>query len=138
MTIAAYRKQDLAEVSSTLLAKFSDHKVWCFTGEMGSGKTTLIKSICSVLGVQSDMSSPTFAIVNEYQTASGELFHFDFYRMNSLQEAIDIGTEDYFFSGSMCFVEWPEIVVPLLPARYLEISINLVDPSTRSLTASSQ
>lgn len=129
-----YSERELAQVSDQLLTYFKDVKVWIFHGEMGAGKTTLIKQICSKLGVVDEMSSPTFAIVNEYHTFSAdEVYHFDFYRMESAEEAINIGIEDYFFSGSMCFAEWPELIREFLPDKYLEISIKLVDDNNRHL-----
>ncbi len=134
---ATYSEQDLTEVSQDLLEQFPDQKIWLFIGEMGAGKTTLIKSICERLGVLDEMSSPTFSIVNQYQTEKQEeLYHFDFYRMEDQEEAVNIGIEDYFFSGNRCFIEWPEIITNFLPDKYLEISIKLVDSNTRHLTAS--
>lgn len=132
-----YTQQDLSNVSKKLLDQFSGQKVWLFVGEMGAGKTTLIKSVCQHLGVVDEMSSPTFSIVNEYRTKTDkEVYHFDFYRMEDQNEAVNIGIEDYFFSGDPCFIEWPEIITPFLPEKYLEISIKLVDSNTRHLTAS--
>ena len=104
--------------------------------EIGAGKTTLIKQICKELGVEGDMSSPTFSIVNEYASTSGEeIYHFDFYRLREVEEAIDIGAEDYFFSGNLCLIEWPALVEPMLPDEYLQINIKLVGNNARSLTA---
>lgn len=102
----------------------------------GGGKTTLCKVICSELGVQDEMSSPTFSIVNQYQiNEEKEVYHFDFYRVEDVEEAMDIGAEDYFFSGHRCLIEWPEVIESLLPDKYLQININLVGDNTRSLTA---
>jgi len=126
--------QDLVPVANQLLALADDIPVWCFTGEMGAGKTTLIKAICDQLHVQDAMSSPTFSIINEYQTAEGApIYHFDFYRIKSLDEARDIGVEEYFYSGHYCFIEWPELVADLLPAERVEISINLVEGNSREI-----
>ncbi|WP_462248346.1 tRNA (adenosine(37)-N6)-threonylcarbamoyltransferase complex ATPase subunit type 1 TsaE [Ekhidna sp.] len=136
MTIPNYNEDELQEVARKLISNFGHVKVWCFDAEMGTGKTTLTKAICRELGVQDEMSSPTFSIVNEYQTHSGgDIYHFDFYRINDLEEAIDIGVEDYLFSGNLCLLEWPEIIEPLLPDDYLQISIKLVGDNTRSLIA---
>ncbi len=136
MTIPNYNEDELQEVARKLISNFGHIKVWCFDAEMGTGKTTLTKAVCRELGVQDEMSSPTFSIVNEYQTHSGEdIYHFDFYRLNDLEEAIDIGVEDYLFSGKFCLLEWPEIIEPLLPDDYLQISIKLVGDNTRSLIA---
>ncbi|MEP1094822.1 MAG: tRNA (adenosine(37)-N6)-threonylcarbamoyltransferase complex ATPase subunit type 1 TsaE [Cyclobacteriaceae bacterium] len=131
-----YKEEELEGVAGNLLSAFSKEKVWLFNGEMGAGKTTLIKAICTELGVVDKMSSPTFSIVNEYLTESDEeLYHFDFYRMENAGEAVNIGIEDYFYSGSRCFIEWPEVIMDFLPEKYLEISIKLVDDNTRHLTA---
>lgn len=136
MTIPNYSEDELQEVARKLLSNFGNIDVWCFDAEMGAGKTTLIKKICEEKGVQDEMSSPTFSIVNEYQTDKGEdIYHFDFYRLKDIEEAIDIGLEDYLFSGNLCLLEWPEIIEPLLPDEYLQISIKLVGDNTRSLTA---
>lgn len=99
---------DLNNVSKELINLFKEIKIWLFIGEMGSGKTTLIKSICSQLGVIDYVNSPTYNIVNEYKTIKGEnIYHFDFYRLNNYKEALDIGFEEYIDSGSYCFIEWP-------------------------------
>ncbi|MEQ8629164.1 tRNA (adenosine(37)-N6)-threonylcarbamoyltransferase complex ATPase subunit type 1 TsaE [Ekhidna sp.] len=136
MTIPNYNEDELQEVAKKLLSNFGNINVWCFDAEMGAGKTTLIKIICEEKGVQDEMSSPTFSIVNEYLTDKGEeIYHFDFYRLEDVEEAIDIGLEEYLFSGNLCLLEWPEIIEPLLPDEYLQISIKLVGDNTRSLTA---
>ena len=133
-----YKEQDLGHVAQTLVSSSGDQKVWCFHGEMGAGKTTLIKAICTELGVEDDMSSPTFSIVNEYRKSDGSpIYHFDFYRIREMAEAIDIGAEEYFYSGNYCFIEWPGIVDGLLPPDRLEININLVDQLTRSISLTS-
>lgn len=124
--------QDVVPVANQLLALADDYAVWCFKGEMGAGKTTLIKAICDQLHVTDAMSSPTFSIVNEYQTREGDsIYHFDFYRIQSVDEARDIGAEEYFYSGNYCFIEWPELVEPILPDRRVEIMINLVEGNRR-------
>ena len=136
MTIPNYNEDELQEVARKLIGNFRHLKVWCFYAEMGAGKTTLTKAICKELGVRDEMSSPTFSIVNEYMTDKAEdIYHFDFYRLKDIEEAMDIGVEDYLFSGKLCLLEWPEIIEPLLPDEYLQISIKLVGDNTRSLTA---
>ena len=136
MTIPNYNEAELQEVARKLVSNFSQIKVWCFYAEMGAGKTTLTKKICKELGVKDEMSSPTFSIVNEYLTGKGEdIYHFDCYRLKDIEEAIDIGVEDYLYSGNLCLLEWPEIIEPLLPDEYLQINIKLVGDNTRSLTA---
>jgi len=136
MTIPNYIESELQEIARKLISNFSELKVWCFYAEMGAGKTTLIKNICEELQVVDEMSSPTFSIVNEYESQKMEtIYHFDFYRLNDLEEAVNIGIEDYLFSGNLCLLEWPEIIEPLLPDEYLKININLVGDNARSLTA---
>ena len=101
-----------------------DYKVFAFYGKMGVGKTTFIKILCLKLGVIDNISSPTFSIINEYKTAQDEsIFHFDFYRIKNVNEAFDLGYEDYFYSNSTCFIEWPEKIEELLPENCLKILI---------------
>ena len=134
--MAGFSEDQLPAVAQELLAAFPEINVWCFEAEMGVGKTTLIKEICRQSGVGDEMSSPTFSIVNEYLTHSGEeIYHFDFYRMEDPLEAINIGIEDYFFSGKRCLIEWPEIISGFLPEQYLKITIKLVGENLRYLTA---
>ncbi len=136
MNIQKYTEVDLPQIAQRLIAEFGTHKVWCFEAEMGAGKTSLIKSLCHVLGAVNEMSSPTFSIVNEYRTMDGaEIYHFDFYRLEHEGEALNIGIEDYFFSGNQCFIEWPDVISGFLPDEYLKITINLVCDSARSLIA---
>ena len=111
-----------------MLEGFPDDRFFAFFGKMGVGKTTLIKEICAALGVEENVCSPTFAIVNEYSDRNGEpVYHFDFYRMKSAAEAYDIGYEEYFYSGCYCFTEWTEKVEELLPERYVRVEIEEVD-----------
>ena len=125
----------LPEVARRLLLEFPDERFYAFFGSMGVGKTTLIKEICAQLGVEQNVCSPTFAIVNEYADRNGEpIYHFDFYRLKNLDEAYDIGYEEYFYSGCWCFTEWTEKIEPLLPDRYLRIDI-VEQNGTRTLTA---
>lgn len=111
-----------------------DRTVFAFRGTMGAGKTTFIKAVCEELGVEDVINSPTFAIVNEYRSGSGELiYHFDFYRINKLEEAYDFGYEDYFYSGSLCFIEWPEKIESLLPADCVNVKITELPDGRREL-----
>ena len=136
MTYPNYVEDELQEVARKLISNFGKIKVWCFYADMGAGKTTLIKQICKELHVLDEMSSPTFSIVNEYESQNvGTIYHFDFYRLEDFDEAINIGVEDYLYSGNLCLLEWPELVEPLLPTEYLEINIKLVGENARSLTA---
>lgn len=108
--------EEINEVASKFLDYVGDRTLFAFYGPMGVGKTTFVKAIASCLGVTDDVSSPTFAIVNEYLTEKGiSVYHFDFYRVNNISEALDFGYEEYFFSGNRCFIEWPEKINELLP-----------------------
>ncbi|GAB1416429.1 tRNA (adenosine(37)-N6)-threonylcarbamoyltransferase complex ATPase subunit type 1 TsaE [Paludibacter sp.] len=100
------------------------NKVFCFNGKMGAGKTTFIKAICKSMGVTDIVNSPTFSIVNEYHTNNNEIiYHFDCYRINKIQEALDLGAEEYLYSGYYCFIEWAENIAPLLPDSYINVNI---------------
>ena len=106
---------EIDTVAASVLAAVKPHKIILLKGEMGAGKTTLIKAICHQLGVENNVSSPTFSIVNEYVTNKGEpVFHFDFYRIKNIREAYDMGYEEYFFSGNYCLIEWPEMIKELI------------------------
>jgi tRNA threonylcarbamoyladenosine biosynthesis protein TsaE len=108
--------------------------VWIFEGQMGAGKTTLIKAICENLIVTSHVQSPTYSLVNEYATKRGEnIYHFDFYRIKNEDEAMDIGIEDYLFSGERCFIEWASKITNLLPSKYLKISIEVLEDGAREI-----
>lgn len=125
---------DLEKVAGELIGLMADVRVCILTGEMGSGKTTLVKAIGHILEVNDTMSSPTFSLVNEYQTQSGnKIYHFDLYRLKSDREAFDIGVEEYFYSGHFCFVEWPEKVSMWLPDTYAEIKIEVADVAHRKI-----
>lgn len=114
----------LPALAHRLLNFAGQRRIFLFSGEMGSGKTTLIKELCKHLGAEEGLSSPTFSIVNEYLTATGKkVYHFDLYRLKNTQEAADIGMEDYLDSGNYCFIEWPEIAEQLYPAETLKIRI---------------
>lgn len=126
------KKEELPLVAADLLEKHSDDRVFGFYGEMGAGKTTLIKELCRQLGVSGTTSSPTFAIVNEYFTNEGEaVYHFDFYRINDIDEAVKIGFEDYLYSGSYCFIEWTDKVQEMLPEDYIKVNINVLGNGDR-------
>ena len=103
-------------------------------GKMGAGKTTFTKAVCECLGVEDVINSPTFAIVNEYRSDSGELiYHFDFYRIKKLEEVYDMGYEDYFYSGALCFIEWPELVEELLPGNTVKVTIEENEDGSRTV-----
>lgn len=123
---------ELSRVAEELLKFANGQKFFAFKGEMGAGKTTFIKVFCKLLGVQEVVSSPTFSIVNEYLIANHKkVYHFDFYRLKSVQEAYDIGYEDYFYSDNYCLIEWPQIVEEILPEQYIQVSIQEVDDGKR-------
>src|SRR3546814_906143 len=124
----------LPDAASRLLAAVGNQRVLLFYGSMGAGKTTLISALCRQLEVVDATSSPTFSIVNEYDSAAGPLYHFDFYRIKSEQEAFDLGYEDYFYSGSYCFVEWPEKITNLLPDDAVHIHITAAADGHRQIT----
>lgn len=131
-----YRLEEITKAAQNLLDFGGERKVFAFYGEMGAGKTTLIKHICNLLDVEDTVNSPTFGIINEYKTKSNNaLFHFDFYRLKDVEEAIGIDAEEYFYSGAYCFLEWPEIIEPILPDDYLQIKITLNPDGSRTLTA---
>ncbi|MGL4780353.1 MAG: tRNA (adenosine(37)-N6)-threonylcarbamoyltransferase complex ATPase subunit type 1 TsaE [Bacteroidales bacterium] len=123
------------DTAREFIREMGDSTVFAFHGEMGAGKTTFIKALCEVLGVEDVINSPTFAIINEYRSdLTGELiYHFDFYRINKIEEAYDFGYEDYFFSGSLCFIEWPEKVEELLPGDVVDVYISENEDGTRSI-----
>ena len=125
--------QDLSIIASEtiLLAK---SKTLLFYGQMGVGKTTLIKEICKVLKVQDSISSPTFSLVNEYQTSNQDkVFHFDFYRITDEEEALDMGIEEYFYNNDWCLIEWPKNIENLLPLEAVEIHLTILDDGKRNI-----
>lgn len=120
--------------AQTFVAHMDHRKVYAFDGNIGAGKTTFIKAICQELGVTDTVNSPTFAIVNEYETAKGYIiYHFDCYRLNRLQEAYDLGAEEYLHSGQICFIEWPENIEPLLPDNVRRVQIIVNDDNSRTV-----
>jgi tRNA threonylcarbamoyladenosine biosynthesis protein TsaE len=125
---------DLPEVASKLAAHIKKTPVWLFHGDLGAGKTTLIKSLGDIIGVEDLMSSPTFAIVNEYACRDfGKVFHFDFYRITSEREALEIGVEEYFDSGYPCLIEWPEKIPSLVPPERGEVTISIDNEKQRTI-----
>ncbi|CAL2084554.1 tRNA threonylcarbamoyladenosine biosynthesis protein TsaE [Tenacibaculum sp. 190524A05c] len=128
-----YSLDQLREIAQEVIAS-SKHKILLFNGEMGVGKTTLIKEICSILGVQDTISSPTFSLVNEYVTDKNEtVYHFDFYRIKEEEEALDMGIEDYFYNDNWCLVEWPQNIKNLLPLNSVNIHIELNSDNQRNI-----
>lgn len=126
---------DLDRAAAEFLEKSGDRRLIAFFAGMGAGKTTFTTAICRVLGVTDPVGSPTFAIVNEYMRADGEpMYHFDFYRINKLSEAMDIGLEDYLYSGYLCIMEWPENIEELLPEETLRVTISVNDDLSRTIS----
>ncbi|MAP81134.1 MAG: tRNA (adenosine(37)-N6)-threonylcarbamoyltransferase complex ATPase subunit type 1 TsaE [Aequorivita sp.] len=130
-----YTLDEISTVAAALLEE-SPSKIFLLYGEMGVGKTTLIKEIVRQLGSNYQSSSPSFSIVNEYETPKGIVYHFDFYRINDYQEAFDIGFEDYVYSGNYSFIEWPEKIKPLLPENAVKVNITLNANGSRTLKTS--
>ncbi|NQU34659.1 MAG: tRNA (adenosine(37)-N6)-threonylcarbamoyltransferase complex ATPase subunit type 1 TsaE [Bacteroidetes bacterium] len=123
-TITASSLSDLKHVAHTILCDMKGHNIFAINGAMGAGKTTIIKEFCSELGVTEIVSSPTFALINEYSNGDNDpVYHFDFYRIKKIDEVFDIGYEEYFYSDYYCFVEWPELVLELLPQSYVYVLI---------------
>lgn len=126
---------DIDRAAAEFVSKMGSATVFAFYGTMGAGKTTFINAVCRQLGVDNDSTaSPTFAIVNEYKGNGRRIFHFDFYRIDSPEEALDFGVEDYFDSGDLCFLEWPERIEPLLPPGTVRVDLNYDSDSSRRLT----
>ena len=137
-TIRIESLEKIQEAAKTFVANMGDDTVFAFYGKMGAGKTTFVKAICEELGVEDTITSPTFAIVNEYRSdLAGELiYHFDFYRIKKLDEVYDMGYEDYFYSGAICFIEWPELIEELLPGNTVKVSIEELESGEREVTLS--
>jgi tRNA threonylcarbamoyladenosine biosynthesis protein TsaE len=124
LILTVLNEPDLLPAAEKLLATYPKQRIFAFYGKMGAGKTTFIKVISSLLGAVDVVQSPSFAIINEYRTSKGEsIFHFDFYRITKQEEVFDIGYEDYIYSGSYCFIEWPELVEELLPISTVKVKI---------------
>ena len=136
MEIRIENLEKIREAAREFVANIGDSTVFAFYGKMGAGKTTFIKAVCEELGVEDVITSPTFAIVNEYRSdASGELiYHFDFYRVKKIEEVYDMGFEDYFYSGALCFIEWPELCEEVLPEDTVKVTIEESSDGTRVVT----
>lgn len=129
-----YELDEIEKAAKAVIEAAGDAKVWVFQGDMGAGKTTLIKALSKVFSVTDQVSSPTFGIVNHYENQNGGIFyHFDFYRMDDPTEALDIGIEEYFYSGNYCWLEWAEKIAAFLPEKFLLIRINNDSETQRTL-----
>lgn len=135
MEIKIHDIDHIREAAREFIEHIGDRRVFAFYGKMGAGKTTFVKAICEELGVEDVITSPTFAIINEYtQTDGSPLFHFDFYRIKKLEEVYDMGYEDYFYSGALCFIEWPELIEEILPNDAVRVSIVEQDDGSRCVS----
>ena len=135
MTITIKDLDHIEEAAREFIGQMGDDTVFAFYGKMGAGKTTFIKALCKLLGVEDEVNSPTFAIINEYrsQTTAELIYHFDFYRIKKLEEVYDLGYEDYFYSGALCFIEWPELVEELLPLDAKKVTITENSDGSRTI-----
>lgn len=136
MEIKIEKLDNIREAAKQFIANIGDSTVFAFYGNMGAGKTTFVKAVCEELGVVDVITSPTFSIVNEYRSEqTGELiYHFDFYRVKKIEEVYDMGFEDYFYSGALCFIEWPELCEEVLPDDTVKVSINEEPDGSRTIT----
>ncbi len=136
MNIQISSLDNIQKAAKDFVAAMGEHTVFAFYGKMGAGKTTFIKAVCEELGITDTVNSPTFSIVNEYRSdTTGELvYHFDFYRIKKLEEVYDMGYEDYFYSGAVCLIEWPELIEEVLPEDAITVSIEEQENGTRLLT----
>ena len=127
--------EGIADAARQFVDAMGENKVFAMFGPMGVGKTTFVKAVCEILGVEDTITSPTFAIVNEYRTNTGDqIFHFDFYRIRKVEEVYDMGYEDYVFSGAVCFLEWPELIEELLPEDAVRVTLSEEEDGTRTIT----
>ncbi len=134
MEIKIHSLEQINEAAKEFIAAMGDNTVFAFYGKMGAGKTTFIKAVCENLGVTDVINSPTFAIVNEYRSETEELiYHFDFYRIKRLEEVYDMGYEDYFYCGALCFIEWPELIEELLPLDAVKVYIEEQENGERTI-----
>lgn len=140
MEIKIQSLDQIHDAAREFIAAMGDNTVFAFYGKMGAGKTTFVKALCRELGVEDVVTSPTFAVINEYRSdIAGELiYHFDFYRIKKLEEVYDMGYEDYFYSGALCFIEWPELIEELLPGNTVCVTIEEQEDGSRKLTMKSQ
>lgn len=129
-------KSKIKDAARELIQQFPNEKIFAFYGKMGAGKTTYIQAICRYLGSDDNITSPTFALINEYKTREQKsIFHFDFYRIKDLEEVYDLGYEDYLYSGNYCLIEWPELIESLLPENIVRVKIEVGEDEARIISA---
>ena len=134
MTLKIKSLETINNTAQQFIDQIGNRTIFAFNGNMGAGKTTFIKAICETLGVKETVNSPTFSIVNEYEAADSRIiYHFDCYRINKIQEALDLGAEEYLYSGNLCFIEWAENIAPLLPDSIVNVDIMEVENGERNL-----
>ena len=136
MKLIAKSLADLPQIAKQVIEFAQQEKIWVLNGQMGAGKTTFSKVLCRELGVEENVSSPTFSIVNEYRVSDDTVYHYDFYRLKNQNEALDMGVEDYFCSGSWNFIEWPEKIMNLLPENVTVLELSLAEDGSRILKIS--
>lgn len=134
MEIKITSLDSIQDAARTFISQMGDRKVFAFYGHMGAGKTTFIKALCEAMGVEDVITSPTFSLVNDYTDRNGNsIYHFDFYRIKKLEEVYDMGYEDYFYSGSLCLMEWPELIEELLPEDAVKVTITEQPDGSRTV-----
>lgn len=126
--------EDYREVATFIVDLLTNFHIFTLEGNLGAGKTTLVKEVCELIGSEDVVTSPTFALINPYMTRLGEVFHMDMYRINSMQEAIEFGIEEYLWDSHYCFIEWPEIIQSLLPSNYVRIKMKLGQDQSREIS----
>ena len=134
MTLEIESLKTIHQTAQKFIDQIGDRTVFAFNGKMGAGKTTFIKAICETMGVKETVNSPTFSIVNEYEGVDGRIiYHFDCFRINKIQEALDLGAEEYLYSGNLCFIEWSENIAPILPDSIVIVDIEEKENGSRNL-----
>ena len=140
MELIINQLKELEKAAKLLLSYANDRKKWCFYGDLGAGKTTFIKVICQLLKVEEGVTSPTYSLVNEYSYSDTKtntinpLYHLDLYRLRQIEEALDIGIEEYLYNNSYCFIEWAQIIEPILPIEVVSIHIEMMEDGRRKIT----
>lgn len=134
-SVKTFSLNEMPQAAQWLMEEIGEQpKIWKFYGPMGAGKTTLIKALCKAWGVEDEPTSPTYSLVNEYSGKTGTIYHFDFYRLENIEEALEIGVEDYLYQGNRCLIEWPELIEELLPSHSPSIEIQYQGDHARTIT----